>query len=103
MGISTHILDTSRGRPAADVAVRLEREGVFVTEVRTDADGRARLQDTPPNPGRYQLTFEVGPYLGPDAFYPHVTIAFVVHAGAGEHWHIPLLLNPYGFSTYRGS
>jgi len=103
MGISTHILDTSRGQPAADVSVRLERDGVLVTEGRTDRDGRVRLVNEPPSPGTYDLTFAVGPYFGPEAFYPQVVITFVVQPGGGDHWHVPLLLNPFGYSTYRGS
>jgi 5-hydroxyisourate hydrolase len=103
VGISTHILDTTRGKPAANVAVELTRDGLGVAAGVTDADGRVRLTTEPPRPGAYRLTFAVGPYLGPEAFYPEVVVAFHVREGAGEHFHVPLLLNPYGYSTYRGS
>ena len=110
MGISTHILDTTRGRPAADVAVVLERleAGQWrpVGEGRTDADGRCKtLLVEAPAPGDYRLSFAVEPYFVArqvEAFYPSVQIAFRVARG-GEHFHVPLLLNPFGYSTYRGS
>jgi 5-hydroxyisourate hydrolase len=110
MGISTHILDTSRGRPAADVAVTLERElgGEFVVVARgaTDADGRVKgLVTGAPEVGTWRIRFDVGAYhqaLGVDGFYPHVDIVFVVK-NTTEHYHVPLLINPFGYSTYRGS
>jgi 5-hydroxyisourate hydrolase len=110
MGISTHILDTSRGRPAEGVAVTLhkEEEGALreVGRGTTNADGRVKpLLESIPGPGVYRITFEVAPYyekLGTECFYPSVSIAFRVKA-AEEHYHVPLLLNPFGFSTYRGS
>lgn len=106
-GISTHVLDTSAGTPAAGVAVRLERaEGSKwepVGRAITDGEGRARdLLSTPPQEGRYRLTFETGSYLGPASFYPEVSITFAVAAGE-DHYHLPLLLNPFGYTTYRGS
>jgi 5-hydroxyisourate hydrolase len=110
MGISTHILDTTRGRPAAGVDVTLEQqdEAGFATIGRgaTDADGRVKgLLTESPAPGTYRITFHVAPYferVGVEAFYPEVSITFLVARG-GEHFHVPLLLNPFGFSTYRGS
>ena len=112
MGISTHILDTTRGRPASGVAVTLERlAGATVTPVGrgiTDADGRVKSlapEGTALTAGTYRIRFEVGPYfaaLGVEAFYPFVEIAFVAPAPM-EHHHVPLLLNPFGYSTYRGS
>lgn len=110
MGISTHILDTTRGRPASGVRVRLEAKGESGWEARgdglTDADGRVKaLMSESPAPGTYRITFEVAPYFqaqGVAAFYPEVSIAFVVAEG-GQHFHVPLLLNPFGFTTYRGS
>lgn len=110
MGISTHILDTTRGRPAKGVTVRLEQVlGATATELTrgvTNDDGRVKpLLDVIPAEGTYRLHFDVGPYfaaLGVEAFYPVVTIDFVVKA-RGEHYHVPLLLNPFGFATYRGS
>jgi 5-hydroxyisourate hydrolase len=110
--ITTHVLDTSRGRPAAGVAVALEREGdagewIAVGRGTTDADGR--LRDLiggggEVGAGAYRLTFETGAYFaasGVESFYPRVAVIFSV--AAGEHYHVPLLVNPFGYSTYRGS
>jgi 5-hydroxyisourate hydrolase len=110
--ITTHILDLSRGKPAAGVSVRLEREeadGNFkgLGEGTTDQDGRNKslLPDGAPlKPGTYRLRFETAPYfkaLGAESFYPYVEIFFDVKEDA--HHHVPLLLSPYGYSTYRGS
>ena len=110
-GITTHILDTSLGRPAAGVTVVLEIEsGDRHEEIgrgETDADGRLRTltQAFTMAPGTYRITFHTGAYfakLGTTGFYPEVTIAFEVR-DAEQHYHVPLLLNPYGYSTYRGS
>jgi 5-hydroxyisourate hydrolase len=105
-GISTHVLDTSRGCPAAGVPVVLERavdtgwEPVW--RGTTDADGRAgELLGANAAPGRYRLTFDTGSYLE-GGFYPEVSVTFVVEPGE-EHYHVPLLLSPFGYSTYRGS
>jgi 5-hydroxyisourate hydrolase len=105
--ITTHVLDTARGRPAAGVAVRLEREGALLASGATDADGRLRdlLPDGPLEPGRYRLVFDTEGYFaaeGTEAFYPEVSVVFRVREG-GEHFHVPLLLSPFGYSTYRGS
>ena len=107
-GITTHVLDTSRGRPAAGVGVRLEHGGAELAHGRTDADGRLRdlLPDGMPlQPGVYRLVFDTGAYFreaGVEAFYPHVSIDFEIR-DAAQHYHVPLLLNPFGYSTYRGS
>jgi 5-hydroxyisourate hydrolase len=109
-GITTHVLDTSRGRPAAGVPVALERAVDSgwqpVGRGTTDADGRARgLLTSAPAGGRYRLTFDTGAYFqaaGGAAFYPEVSVTFVVESGQ-EHYHVPLLLSPFGYSTYRGS
>ncbi len=109
--ISTHVLDLARGGPAPGVPVVLERlEGeawVPVTRGVTDADGR--VKDLVPRGGEatgtYRLTFETGAYfaaIGTRGFYPFVPVVFHVPA-PGEHYHVPLLLGPYGYSTYRGS
>lgn len=110
--ITTHVLDTARGRPAAGVAVRLERvdDGTSTTLARgaTDADGRLRdllPGGTPPESGSYRLVFDTAGYFaaqGTEAFYPEVAVVFRVRDG-GEHHHVPLLLSPFGYSTYRGS
>lgn len=105
MTLSTHVLDTSIGRPAAGVPVRLEARGDggwrHVTDGRTDADGRIAGWGVEAA-GVYRLVFGTGDYLGPDAFYPEAAVAFRV-ADPAEHYHVPLLLSPFGYSTYRGS
>lgn len=106
--ITTHVLDTARGRPAAGVPVRLEHGGTVLGSGATDADGRLRgltPADGPLAPGVYRLVFDTGAYFraqGTEAFYPHVSIDFHVRDGA-QHHHVPLLLSPFGYSTYRGS
>lgn len=107
--ISTHVLDTAVGRPAPGIAVALERDsGEPLGVATTDADGRVRalLADGAAlAPGTYRLRFAVGAYLdaaGRDGFYPEVVVAFRVRAG-DEHLHVPLLLSPFGYATYRGS
>ena len=98
--LSTHILDTSRGRPAAGVSVALERrDGTTLADASTDDDGRVAALGKDLEPGTYVLRFATGAYLGGDAFYPEVVVTFAI--GADEHYHVPLLLNPYGYSTYR--
>jgi 5-hydroxyisourate hydrolase len=106
--ISTHILDTVTGDPAPDVEVRLERRHADawrqVAAGRTDADGRFRFRAPAGDwrAGGYRLFFAVGPYLGDDAFFPEITVAFQV-PDPGRHYHVPLLLSRYGYTTYRGS
>jgi 5-hydroxyisourate hydrolase len=101
--VTTHVLDTAQGRPAAGIAVRFETaEGSLVAEGVTDVDGRIR--DLGPEtlaPGVFRLVFDTGAYLGPDAFFPEVALTFRV--GADAHYHVPLLLSPFACSTYRGS
>ena len=112
MGISTHILDVARGRPADDVTVSLEA-GVGgacrkVADGRTDADGRVKTllpAGVSLSTGTYRITFLVSAYLQKvhgRVFFPEVTVSFVVENPA-EHFHVPLLLRPFGYSTYRGS
>lgn len=101
-GITTHILDTAKGRPGSGVAVRLEVERggkwELVGSGETDADGRLRTLTEGKTLERatYRLTFETG------GFFPQVTIAFHVEKPE-EHYHVPLLLSPFGYTTYRGS
>ncbi len=111
--ITTHVLDTSRGRPAGGVPVALEVlllesgwQQIGVGE--TDADGRLK-ELLPPGhalvEGMYRLNFDTVTYfasLGVEGFYPVVSIVFAVR-DASQHYHVPLLLSPYGYSTYRGS
>lgn len=123
--VSTHILDTSVGRPAQGVAVRLAARGgrdaawQELGGSATDADGRCRdLPALPEGTSHVRLDFEVEPYFlkkqadaqqdapanrdsGAGVFFPEVAITFAVRPG--EHYHVPLLLNPFGYSVYRGS
>ena len=110
--ITTHVLDTSQGRPASGVAVLLEAaEGDgfrALARGRTDDDGRCRdlLADgTTLTKGAYRLTFETGAYFsarGVATFFPRVSIVFEV-GEPEQHHHVPLLLSPFGYTTYRGS
>ena len=112
-GITTHVLDTTRGRPAADVGVTLQRRveqehWETLGSGRTEGDGRVRTPlggTTPLRTGIYRLTFDTNGYFalhGTRAFYPHVIIDFEV-ADAQAHYHVPLLLSAFGYTTYRGS
>lgn len=111
--ISTHVLDTAQGRPAAGVGVVLDRasganDWQTVGSGRTDADGRLRTlwpASEPLTPGVYRLIFDTAGYFantGTAAFYPQVVIVFETVPGE-THYHVPLLLNPFGYTTYRGS
>jgi 5-hydroxyisourate hydrolase len=109
-GISTHVLDTARGKPAAGVAVTLEvaADGGWRELARgtTDVDGRVAtlLPGGAPAAGEYRLRFATGDYFrgqGGAAFYPEVVVHVRLEPGA--KYHLPLLLSPFGFSTYRGS
>lgn len=112
MSISTHILDTSAGRPAAGVTVRLTyRQGgswKLVSEAVTNEDGRVPVLLAPDEPaaaGTYRLMFDVADYFATrqqDTFYAEIAIEFVMR-DPSQHYHVPLLLSPYGYSTYRGS
>lgn len=99
-GITTHVLDTAKGLPAAGIRVTLTSQGLVLFDGRTDADGRARLLEQA-GEGTYHLTFATGEY-NPDSFFPEVTIAFRIDTPM-QHYHVPLLLSPFGYSTYRGS
>ncbi len=105
--LSTHVLDTSLGRPGVGVAVVLRgADGSAIGEGVTDGDGRVgSIGPERLAAGDYRLTFATGPYFagqGTTGFYPEVVIAFTI-ADAAEHYHVPVLLNPFGYSTYRGS
>lgn len=105
--ITTHILDTSLGRPAAGVEVRLFRGDDELGRGVTDSDGRLATLMAPGSlaRGTYRIAFETAQYFAAQeraCFYPRVEITFTV-ANESEHYHVPLLLNPYGYSTYRGS
>lgn len=104
--ITTHVLDLTSGRPAAGIPVALERRdgpGAEWTPVQ-DAltDGEGRTAGLPGTAGReHRLIFDLAAHLGPDAFFPSVTLQF--NAGEEDHLHVPLLLSRYGYSAYRGS
>ena len=110
--ITTHVLDTSRGRPARGLRVTLTRQDgdnrVELGAGATDDDGRVSdllAPDTILPAGRYKLTFDTGGYYdacNTPCFYPRVEVLFGI-AGDGQHYHMPLLLSPFGYSTYRGS
>jgi 5-hydroxyisourate hydrolase len=108
--VTTHVLDTSLGRPATGVPVRLEHladgEPSLVAEASTDDDGRVREfgPDGLP-PGTYRVVFDTAAYFtrsGQRTFYPDVAVSFLVEAADG-HYHVPLVLSPFAYSTYRGT
>jgi 5-hydroxyisourate hydrolase len=105
--VSTHILDTARGAPAAGVRAALEAqvsgEWKHLGEGHTNHDGRIRTfltKDATLAPGVYRLRFDTGAYQG--GFFPEVIVVFMIE-NPSRHYHVPLLLSPYSYSTYRGS
>jgi 5-hydroxyisourate hydrolase len=106
--LSTHVLDTARGRPAAMIPVTLfalDGERRELARAMTDADGRAGAFAAALDPGFYELVFEVGDYFaghGMETFFSAIPIRFHIRE-AGGRYHVPLLLSPWGYSTYRGS
>ena len=111
--ISTHILDTSRGKPANGVHIDLEMQNfdeswTKLAEAWTDDDGRVKpffLVESHLSAGTYRLCFDIEPYfsaLATETFFPQVIVVFKLGDDA-QHYHVPLLINPYGYSTYRGS
>ena len=111
-GITTHVLDVSRGRPASGVPVTLELEAAggwkLLGKGTTNADGRiADLLSTDDiiTAGVYRLIFDTARYFADnntESFYPQVTVVFKIE-NSSQHYHVPLLLSPFGYSTYRGS
>jgi 5-hydroxyisourate hydrolase len=111
-GLTTHVLDTSSGKPAAGVALRLMRGPEALASATTNADGRCDsplLAGEALKRGAYRLEFDIGAYyrgqgvaLPDPAFLETVAIEFGI-ADAGAHYHVPLLVSPFGYSTYRGS
>jgi 5-hydroxyisourate hydrolase len=105
--LTTHVLDTARGRPAAGVEIELTRlaDGELLRTATTNADGRT---DEPLiaagelEPGEYELVFAVGDYFGERAFLDRVPVRFSI-ADPAAHYHVPLLVSPWSYSTYRGS
>jgi 5-hydroxyisourate hydrolase len=110
--LTTHVLDLRLGRPAAGVAVRLERMDAGggwheLASSATNDDGRVQdlLAVGQLKAGVHRLTFDVGAYFtaqNVEYFYPQVSVEFVV-SDSTRHYHVPLLLSPFGYSTYRGS
>jgi len=103
--LTTHVLDTARGRPAAGVGIELARLGedgarTVLARVCTDADGRAGLGAV--ETGTHELVFDVGRYFGEATFLDRVPVRFAV-ADPDAHYHVPLLTSPWAYSTYRGS
>ena len=111
--LSTHILDTAIGLPAEGVSVSLShlddnsKSWKNITSGTTNSDGRIAFgEDLQCESGTYKLSFAVDAYQkkqGGKSFYPEVDIVFAIDAQELSHYHVPLLLNPYGYSTYRGS
>jgi 5-hydroxyisourate hydrolase len=104
--ITTHVLDTALGRPAAGIpVVLLDADGVILDTASTDPDGRVgTLGADEVEPGVYRLVFDTAEYyelLGQTSFFPRVTIDFTI--ADANHYHVPVLLSPFAYSTYRGS
>jgi 5-hydroxyisourate hydrolase len=95
--LSTHILDTASGRPSAGVTVSLEKDGAVIARGVTDADGRVSQLADSLAPGRYRLVFD----LGVNSFFSRV--ALDVEIGSDSKYHVPLLVTPFGVTSYRGS
>jgi 5-hydroxyisourate hydrolase len=103
--ISTHVLDIAKGSPGAGIAIELFFGGQRVATAKTNADGRTEaplLSSERIARGAYELVFHVADYLGAGSFFDDIRIRFIVADEAGN-CHVPLLLSPYGYSTYRGS
>jgi 5-hydroxyisourate hydrolase len=101
VSLTTHVLDTAHGRPAAGVAIELKLPDGTRRTTATDADGRAKLADEL-TAGEHELVFAVGDYFGERAFLDRVPVRFTV-ADPQAHYHVPLLVSPWSYSTYRGS
>lgn len=102
--VGTHVLDATRGMPAAGVTVTLHRAADVLATGVTDDDGRIAALGADLAPAAYRLVFDTGAYfaaVGVETFYPEVSITFAVTEE--RHYHVPLLLSPFAFSTYRGS
>ena len=101
--VTTHVLDAALGRPAEGMRVRLERaDGTVVATAVTESGGRV-VDLGEPEPGLHRLVFATGPWFaaaGRETFYPEVVVTVTLDDG---HFHLPLLLSPYAYSTYRGS
>jgi 5-hydroxyisourate hydrolase len=101
MSLTTHVLDTARGVPAMGVRIELRRWDKSLATVTTNADGRALMLEAL-EAGEYELEFAVGDYFGERAFLDRVPVRFTISDPAA-HYHVPLLVSPWSYSTYRGS
>ena len=104
--LSTHILDISTGKPAQGVTVHLQQEGKTLATGVTNAQGRIPAFVPSLPAGRYRLVAEIGAWFrdtGRDTLYPCAQIDFMTGEAAGEHFHLPFVIAPGGWSTYRGS
>jgi 5-hydroxyisourate hydrolase len=105
VSVSTHVLDSVTGRPAAGITVRLFARNDLLAEGVTDSDGRCRLVEGVTGEGVHRLVFATGEWFagqGRETFYPEVVLSFDVRRPEERH-HVPLLLAPFAYSTYRGS
>ena len=103
--LSTHVLDTTRGKPAAGMTITLSRGGQLLKTVKTNADGRTDaplLAASEMAAGEYELVFHVGDYFGSREFLDRVPVRFTISDVTASH-HVPLLCSPWAYSTYRGS
>ena len=104
--LTTHVLDTARGRPGAGVCIELYAgDGAKLADVRTNADGRTDaplLEGERFRAGIYQLVFHVGAYFGGEGCFDAVPVRIRI-TDASQHYHVPLLCSPWGYTTYRGS
>ncbi len=105
--ITTHVLDTAKGKPADNITVSLEyldeNTWQLIAKGTTDNDGRIMdWMDNDASKGEYRITFETAKYHNNKGFFPSVTINFIIE-NPNQHYHVPLLLSPFSFSTYRGS
>ena len=107
--LTTHVLDSARGKPGAGIRVELYRidgdKRQLVADTKTNADGRTDaplLQGDRLRTGAYELVFHVGAYFGAEAFFERVPVRIKI-ADANQHYHVPLLCSPWSYTTYRGS
>jgi 5-hydroxyisourate hydrolase len=98
--LTTHALDTANGRPAAGMSFELWKDGERIAQGQADGNGRATLLEHA-EPGDYEILWDVAAYFGTDAFLTRVPVRFRI--SLPQHYHVPLLVSPWSYSTYRGS
>jgi 5-hydroxyisourate hydrolase len=101
MALSTHVLDAAAGKPVGGVPVKLEQGGAVVAQGKTDQDGRLALGPASLAPGTYRLSFDIQA-TNNQSFYPEIVVTFRL-TEPQTHLHLPILLSPFAYSTYRGS